>query len=427
MGRCLPAKCSLADVANAGKAVCIAMRTLPDKIPSHAVYTHSGWLKVDGKNLYLFNGGAISRSRGLVSGIETEMGDRWKPLVFPEPASSEALRGAIRAGLSFLDLGPDNITVPALGATYRAPLGWCDTSLHIEGPTGGHKTGLAVLMQQHFGAGFAIGERTPRPPASFADTANKIERVAFSGEDALCLVDEFKPGEGSKRKGDEMQASYETVFRNKSNRTNRGRLTDSISERQDYPARALLVATGEDLPAGHSMRARLYIVHIDEGAIDETKLTALQGVAADGVLALAMASFLKWLAPHSDGVAGALQARTKEIGTELSAAALHRRTPGAVADLLSGCEWFLRFAEESGAITPAAQALTYRQRCLQALIAGADDQAHKQPKREGPEFQVFRATGRGYSRWQMPPQRYQRCGAPEPCGLRVPNGQLDIR
>jgi hypothetical protein len=384
--RCFPAGCQLEDVPTADKAVRNAMRSLSGEIPLSTVYTHSGWLKVDGKNLYLFNGGAIGEN-GLVSGIETEMGDRWKPLAFPEPAWGEELHKAIRASLSLLDLGPDIVTVPAFGATYRAPMGWCDTSLHIEGPTGGHKTGLAVLMQQHFGAGFATGERTPRPPASFADTANKIERVAFSGKDALCLVDEFKPGEGSKRKGDEMQAAYETVFRNKSNRTNRGRLTDSISERQDYPARALLVATGEDLPAGHSMRARLYIVHIDEGAIAEPKLTALQGAAADGVLAQAMAGFLKWLAPQYDGVAGALQKRTKEIGTELKAAALHRRTPGAVADLLSGCEWFLRFAKESGAIT-AAQALAYRRRCRDALIAGADDQAREQ-ETEKPEVRYF--------------------------------------
>jgi hypothetical protein len=70
-----------------------------------------------------------------------------------------------------------------------------------------------------------------------------------------------------------------------------------------------VLATGEDLPPGHSLRGRLFIAELGHGALDWAALTARQRQAADGVYALALAGYLRWLAARMDadpGFAGAL-------------------------------------------------------------------------------------------------------------------------
>ena len=43
--------------------------------------------------------------------------------------------------------------------------------------------------------------------------------------------------------------------------------------RQTYEPRGLVVASGEDIPKGHSLRARMIVGHIEKGAIDKAKLS----------------------------------------------------------------------------------------------------------------------------------------------------------
>src|SRR5206468_10232245 len=64
----------------------------------------------------------------------------------------DELTSAIRATLRILDLAPDRVTVPLLGAVTRAVIGGTDFSLHLTGPTGMGKSELAALGQQHYGA-----------------------------------------------------------------------------------------------------------------------------------------------------------------------------------------------------------------------------------------------------------------------------------
>ena len=107
------------------------------------------------------------------------------------PVASE-LSEAVRASLALLNLGPDTITAPVLGAVYRAPLAEpspVDFALHLTGPTGAFKTELAALAQAHFGAAF----HGRRLPASWADTANMLEKKSFLAKDAVLVVDDFAP------------------------------------------------------------------------------------------------------------------------------------------------------------------------------------------------------------------------------------------
>ena len=83
-----------------------------------------------------------------------------------------------------LDLAPDRVTVPTLGAVWRSILGAADFSVFVYGATGRFKTALASLLQQHFGTGFAAD----RLPGSWASTANFNEVLAFIAKDALLVI-----------------------------------------------------------------------------------------------------------------------------------------------------------------------------------------------------------------------------------------------
>ncbi len=87
---------------------------------------------------------------------------------------------------------PPSITAPLLGAAFRAPLNgaeYADLAVFLAGPTGVLKSELAALAQRFFGVAF---DRLLLP-ASWAATANALERVGFDFKDALCAIDDFAP------------------------------------------------------------------------------------------------------------------------------------------------------------------------------------------------------------------------------------------
>lgn len=160
---------------------------------SHAsdlhVYAHTGWREVDGQWVYLHAGGAIGRP-GLITDVKTCLPGKLGRYRLPAPLGlGEPLRQAVRRVLALLDVAPDRIMVPLLGATFRAVLGLADFSLHLHGRTGGHKTGLAALCQQFFGA--EMDER--HLPSDWISTGNVLERLASQAKNALFVVDDFVP------------------------------------------------------------------------------------------------------------------------------------------------------------------------------------------------------------------------------------------
>lgn len=98
------------------------------------------------------------------------------------------------------------------------------------------------------------------------------------------------------------------------------------------------MSTGEDIPEGHSIRARMMIVELSPGDVTATKLTAAQ--AARPSYSIAMADWIQWLAQSNakDMLTGmANDVRDRHIGVG------HSRTPPIVGDLLATaalmCQW----------------------------------------------------------------------------------------
>ena len=126
------------------------------------------------------------------------------------------------------------------------------------------------------------------------------------------------------------------------------------------------MATGEDLPAGHSLRARVVFVTFGPGDIDFIKLTIVQKEAATGVFSEHMAGYIKWLAGRADELRRIGRARVDELRDQIGRG-VHARTAPAMAALLYGLEWALRYAVDIGAITADKSASTWQR----ALAAGA--------------------------------------------------------
>jgi len=135
--------------------------------------------------------------------------------------------------------------------------------------------------------------------------------------------------------------------------------------RPSQPPRALLLATGEDVPSGQSLRARMVVVELGIGEVDRAALGEYQRAGQRGLLAAAMGAFLSWWAGRYEEVRRHRAARTQELRNQFRGAA-HPRLPGALADLQSAFEIWLQFALESGAIS-ASEREALRDRCIKAL------------------------------------------------------------
>jgi hypothetical protein len=190
----------------------------------------------------------------------------------------DAAKHAVEASLRLLDFGPDRITVPAYGSIWRAILGGADFSGFLYGPTGVFKTELSLIMQ-HFGAG--VDSR--HLPANFTSTANATEALAFAAKDAVLVVDELHPpASGSERETIHRDAAR--LLRSQGNAAGRGRMRADGTLRPSKPPRGLMFATGEELPRGQSVHARLNTIEVVKGDIEVEKLTGCQTDARKGFM-----------------------------------------------------------------------------------------------------------------------------------------------
>jgi hypothetical protein len=308
------------------------------------VYTHTGWRSINGKQAYLHAGGGIGAD-GTVANVDVELPRSLTPTLLPDPPSGPALRQTVRDAMDVLKLGPARVVMPCWCALWRVVLGQTDFSIHLHGPSGSFKTELAALLQQHFGAGYT----SRRLPASWSSTENALESLAFVAKDALLVIDELTPA-GSQSDVQALYRKVERVLRAQGNQSGRQRLRQDSSLRPERPPRGLILSTGEDLPPGQSLRARILILEVGRNDISKVELTKCQRLAASGTFAAAMSAYIHWLARRGDPDVVGTRRRTVELRDQVQSQGQHRRTPEIVANLLLGLEYFLAFARECGAL-----------------------------------------------------------------------------
>jgi hypothetical protein len=348
----------------------VAIQLLSGEVPERTVYTHLGWREIAGEWVYLHGGGAIGPLGPVQEGVETRLDGALARYVLPDPPTGVALQAAVRASLRLLEVASDRVSVPLLAATHRAVLGATDFSVHLAGPTGVLKTELAALVQQHFGV--AMDSR--HLPGSWSSTGNLLEAVAFAAKDAVFVVDDFAPA-GSAGDVLRLHRDADRLLRAQGNSSGRGRMRADTTLRPAKPPRGLVLSTGEDVPRGQSLRARVLVLEVGPGDVNEELLTLSQADAAAGLYAAAMAGFIRSIAGRYGAIRAGLRAEIVRLRHEAQGSRAHRRTPEIVANLAIGIDQLLTFAEAVGAIEPAEH-VALRKRCWLALghaAAGQDE------------------------------------------------------
>jgi hypothetical protein len=331
---------NLADHARA------AIQLLSGDPPTRVLYTHSGWRQIGDAWFYLHQGGAIG-PQGVQPGIDVALPDALSGYVLPQPPEGPDLVKAIQASLGMLtDLAPDHVAFPVLAAVYRAVLASCDFAPHLHGPTGVFKSEIAGLAQQHYGAGLDARHL----PASWSSTGNSLEALAHAAKDALLIVDDFAP-HGSATDIQRFHREADRLVRAQGNRSGRGRMRPDGSLRPAKPPRGLILSTGEDVPRGQSLRARLFVIEVSPGDVNKARLSECQRDAAAELYAQAFAGYVRWLAARYQQVSSCLRQERETLRDKLLAEGQHPRAPSILADLLLGLQYLFDFAVEVGGIS----------------------------------------------------------------------------
>jgi hypothetical protein len=347
------------------------------------IYRHLGWTRIGGAWVYLHARGGIG-AEGVVEGLEVEPGRALEGFQLPAPPEGPEEARAIEELWGLLSVfpsgsnsvfpsgsnsvfpsgsnrvAPARITAPLLLYALTAPLGHTPFTLYLAGPSGARKTSLALVIQSLWG-------HHTTPPLGWEATPNALEAAAFAAKDTLLLVDDYAP-QSSEGKQKELQAKAARLLRSQGNATGRLRMRADGSLTGDKPPRGAILATGEDLPPGHSVRARTLFLEVARGDVDLKALSEAQRKAAEGRYALAMSAWVRWLAGRLEEVQAWLPRRVEELRPHY--AAEHGRHTDAAARLHATWELYRRYAAERGVDLAGLEA-----EVLQALQEAAREQA----------------------------------------------------
>jgi hypothetical protein len=342
-------------------------------VPTCIEHSHTGWARHEGCWRFLHADGSIG---GQKSGLAADSGaqrpgcntndpndlDRPGPVGPVSGNNRQPLRAVLPGELSLfslpnppddpdvvatlvhkvllvLDAAEDTIAYPLLGLVFRSLIGPVAFAVQLVGPTGVFKTSYATVFQQFVGRGLDAEHLV----GHFAGTANSLEALAFYLKDMMLLIDDFAPT-GSRSDIQKSHRDAERLVRAKGNFGGRSRCRPDGTFRSARSPRANLLITGEDVPEGHSLRARILVIDVQKGDIDNGRLALSQRFASSGELARCTSAFLKWAAPRYDAILAELEADRERWKNEAVPETVYRRTYQAVRELEFGFDLFLQFA-----------------------------------------------------------------------------------
>lgn len=270
----------------------------------------------------------------------------------PTPPTGRQRKKAVRRSLRLLQLGPDYVAFPMIAAIGRAVLGDANFCLWLAGLSGILKSVWAGLGQQFYGAAMNYEHL----PASWQSTANANRTLAFLIKDAVLVVDDFVlKGTG----GDIQKAQKEVddLLRDQRNRSGRDRARGDGSLNPGKAPRGLIISTGEALPVGYSLNARIFSIEMKREdsplKTDKALLDRCQADADHGYYAQAKSAYIQRLAANLDGVRASARAKAAEVRSQWASKCRHPHTATIVGELTVGFGFYVAFTLAIGAISVA--------------------------------------------------------------------------
>lgn len=342
----------------------VATQTLSGEISQDFRYTCTGWVTdpVSKQTCYAHAGGAIGAT-GPLATVQTQLDGVMSRYRLPNPVEGDELAACYQAFQRLFDVAPARIMIPLLAGTFRAALGPTDFGLYLVGRTGTGKSELSALANQFYGPELDARHL----PGSFTSTGNALEIQTFLAKDALFTIDDFAPA-GTRNESQKIQQTAERIIRALGNGASRARLTSDATLRQAKPPRCSVLMSGEDVPTGHSIRARLLVLEVNRGDISQEAwagaLTECQKHAREGRYAGLMATFIQWTAQDRDGRLEALRQSEEALRHQTKHDTLHRRTNDTSVKLIAAWQVVLSFLEEHELVSAEEAA---------ALLESAED------------------------------------------------------
>ncbi len=191
------------------------------------------------------------------------------------------------------------------------------------------------------------------------------------------MVDDFAP-KGSAYDVQRKHQEADRFLRGQGNSAGRSRMRADTTLRPAKPPRGLILSTGEDMPHGQSLQARMLVLAMAPGDLNWRRLTKRQRDASQGLYATALSGFVRWVAGRYDDLHGRILPTLRpQLRAAATGAEQHRRTPNIVADLHVGVLMFGNFAVACGALT-REERLALVRRCWLVLGQAAGAQVQVQ-------------------------------------------------
>lgn len=340
-----------------------AIQHLSANVTTRHVFTHTGWRTVGGKRVFLTQAGAIGDT-----GVTVELDKELERYHLPtQPVN---VCDAMQASLRFLNIAPKRVTVPLWAAMYLAPLAPIlapHFMLWVYGATGTLKSTLSALALSHY------GDFTQDDLITWLATANALEKYLFLAKDVPFVIDDFAP-QSDQMAARKLEDTAGQLVRGVGNRSGRARMRSDLSLRAVYRPRGLAIATGEQIPDGQSLVARLATVEVSKGEVDLPKLSEAQDER--GRYRDAMSGYVGWLAKQWEHLEATLPALWRDARTRARREGQHLRVPESLASLYVGADLGLSYAVEVGTISEA-DAAQLRGECWQALVGIAESQSRQ--------------------------------------------------
>lgn len=333
--------------SNHKEHVYAVIQNLSKDINKETIYEHTGFRKVNGKLVYLHQGGAIGDNKDIKVDLSEINLERYK---FTNKRYD--LNESIKTSLSILDLSKKEITIPLLALTYLSPL----RSLFLEeniplgfvtwivGESGSQKSSLSSVIVSHFGD----FERDTLP-GGFKDTVNSIEKKSFTLKDTLFAIDDYYPSQ-TLQEGKKMDAVAESLFGLYGDRQARSRMKqDGQTVKMGFSARGMCIVTGESFPSmAESRTARALIIEMARGDIDLQLLSKLQ--ERKDQLSFCMKEFIQYIIENYKEIKKNCKSKFIEYRNKANQDFAHGRIPEIIASEYMGIELFYEFAYSKHAI-----------------------------------------------------------------------------
>lgn len=334
----------------------IQMRSEP-KVKT--IFRHMGWTQIGGKKVYLHCGGGIGQT-GNDPSVRVELPPELSRYRIVEQKDVAA---CVRATLALADLGPKWVMWPMIAATLTPLYGEVDFGTHLAGRTGTFKSEVMSLLQSHYGAGMDARHL----PGSWSSTGNALEAQSYYAKNAAFVIDDFVPA-GSAWQLRAYQQTADKIIRAQGNQAGRARLSDTAAMQATMYPRGICMSTGEDIPEGQSVRARMMIAELSPGDINPAKLTAAQNNRElyQGTVA-ALAKYLSVEDIDLTEITKEVRDQNLDLG--------HSRTPSMVGRLTATCWAFLAWCEEMGYLDKS-KARSLEDESYEAIKEAGNKQGH---------------------------------------------------